>query len=119
MRNTHTRCKTYTRSLKKCKKRFIAYNDTQWKYSYALEEDESIVDIIPNIKLLGLELGDNYTSDFLCSKKDKSLLVIECVDIRYILKPLTCKMLDASREYWLKKGVTDFRLVIGIHNECK
>ena len=39
--------------------------------------------------------------------------VVECIEKEKLLKPLTCKMLDCSRNYWLSKGVNDWRLVIG------
>ena len=113
MRNTHTKCKTMTRTLNKCDKRFIAYNDVQWKYADVLEQNEEIVEIMCNVKLKGLEIGENYTSDFVCVKDNKELVVIETCYKKNLLKPLTCKMLDASREYWIKQGVKEFILVVG------
>lgn len=39
-------------------------------------------------------------------------MVRECVFRKFLMKPLTVKLLDASREYWLRHGVTDWGLVI-------
>lgn len=40
------------------------------------------------------------------------LMVRECVYRKFLTKPMTVKLLDASYEYWLKHGVTDWGLVI-------
>ena len=61
--------------------------------------------------LAGLDIGE-YTSDFVCVKSDNDLMVRECVFRKYLMKPLTVKLLDASREYWLRRGVSDWGLVI-------
>ena len=63
-----------------------------------------------NVLLDGLELGA-YTSDFVCVKSDGDLLVRECVSRKFLMKPMTVKLLDASREYWLRRGVTDWMVV--------
>ena len=60
---------------------------------------------------LGLEVGE-YTSDFVCTKADGDLMVRECVYRKFLMKPLTVKLLDASRDYWLRHGVTDWGMVI-------
>lgn len=59
----------------------------------------------------GIDAGE-YTSDFVCVKTDNDLMVRECVYRKYLTKPMTVKLLDASREYWLRRGVTDWGLVI-------
>lgn len=59
----------------------------------------------------GLEEGD-YTSDFVCMKEDGDLMVRECVERKYLTKPLTAKLLDTSRQYWLRQGVTDWGIVV-------
>lgn len=53
-----------------------------------------------------------YTSDFVCVKSDGDLMVRECVFRRLLMKPLTVKLLDTSRDYWLRHGVTDWGLVV-------
>ena len=36
----------------------------------------------------------------------------ECVFRKYLTKPMTVRLLDASRIYWLNHGVSDWGLVI-------
>ena len=53
-----------------------------------------------------------YTSDFVCVKTDGDLMVRECVFRKFLKKPMTVKLLDASKDYWLKHGVSDWGIVI-------
>ncbi len=39
-------------------------------------------------------------------------MVRECVFRKFLMKPMTVKLLDASREYWLRHGVMDWGVVI-------
>ena len=39
--------------------------------------------------------------------------VAECLDESKLLKPMTSKLLDISRNYWLSKGVIDWGIVLG------
>ena len=55
---------------------------------------------------------EDYMTDFLCTKQDGDLMVRECVFRSKLSLPRTCKLLDISREYWLKRGVTDWAIVI-------
>lgn len=45
-------------------------------------------------------------------KEDGDLMVRECVERKYLTKPLTAKLLDTSRQYWLRQGVTDWGIVV-------
>ena len=116
MRNSKTNSKTMKKALNKCK-RFIAYNEVQWAYADTLATNEDIVEIQCNVKLNGFPLGDTFSSDFVCVKKDRTLLVIETIEKKYLLKPRNLKLLEASRTYWLARGVQDWRLVVGETNE--
>jgi hypothetical protein len=103
----------------RCQKRILSksldvvrtYDDIQTLYADMLQEDEEILKIRCNVLLKGLEIGE-YTSDFVCVKTDGDLMVRECVYRKYLMKPMTVKLLDASREYWMKRGVLDWGLVI-------
>jgi hypothetical protein len=103
----------------RCQKRILSksldvvrtYDDIQTLYADMLQEDEEILKIRCNVLLKGLEIGE-YTSDFVCVKTDGDLMVRECVYRKYLTKPMTVKLLDASREYWMKRGVLDWGLVI-------
>ena len=57
------------------------------------------------------EYGD-YMTDFLCVRTDGDLMVRECVFQKHIGKPMTMKLLDASRTYWMKRGIQDWGIVI-------
>ena len=53
-----------------------------------------------------------YMTDFVCIKADGDLVVRECVYRKLLTKPLTIKLLDVSKDYWQRHGVTDWGLVI-------
>lgn len=99
------------RTLPKCQGVCRTYDAIQYAYADVLQESEEVTEIRCNVFLDGLEIGE-YTSDFLCTKSDGDLMVCECVSRKFLTKPLTVKLLDASREYWLRHGVNDWRLVI-------
>lgn len=73
-----------------------------------LQADNDIVEIRCNVLLEGTE----YTTDFVCTKTNQELRVRGCVYRTHLTKPMTIKLLDISREYWLKRGVVDWGLVI-------
>ena len=87
------------------------HNPIQTKYADILQECEDINEIKCNVLLDGLSEGE-YTTDFVCVKFNGDLMVRECVFRKYLTKPLTVKLLDVSREYWLRHGVTDWGIVI-------
>lgn len=79
MRNSNTRSKTLKRKIKKSEKIFHAFSDVQCKYLESLEENDEVAEIRFNVKLVGFEFGDYYTSDFICIKGDGQLMIRECV----------------------------------------
>lgn len=81
-----------------------------------LQENDDIVEIRCNVLLEGLTEGE-YTSDFVCTKTNGDLMIRECVYRSKIEKPMTIKLLDMSREYWLKRGVTDWGIVVDAAEE--
>ena len=115
MHNSNSRVKTYKKKLNKCKKIFYAFSEFQYWYGNYLDMDQDIVEIRPNIKLVGCDISDgkDYTTDFVCVKTNGEILVRECVEKLKLLKPMTCKLLDLSRNYWLSKGVEDWGVVVG------
>ena len=88
-----------------------AYSDIQAAYAERLEKGDEVKEFQCNVLLDGLEEGE-YTSDFLCVKADGDFMVRECVERKFLMKPRTVKLLDASRNYWLRHGVKDWGLVI-------
>ena len=103
----------------RCEKRVIAkcaevcrtYDEVQSAYAGVLSANERIAEIKCNVPLDDPEYG-TYTTDFLCVRTDGDFMVRECVQRRYLTKPMTVKLLDASRRYWLKRGVSDWGIVI-------
>ena len=59
-----------------------------------------------------------YTTDFLCTMQDGSLRVRECVSRDHLMKPMNVKLLDASRGYWQKNGVADWKIVTDAEKEA-
>lgn len=98
------------KSVNKSKEICRTYNALQLAYLEKLQANEIITEIQCNIPLDG-EIGE-YNTDFLCRKSNGDLLVRECVYRKHLLKPLTVKLLEASRIYWLNRGVDDWGLVI-------
>lgn len=96
------------RKIGKCKDILRTYDPIQYAYADVLQKKDEIKEIRVNIPLEDCE----YTTDFVCIKSNDDLMVRECVQRKYLMKPLTVKLLDISREYWLRHGVTDWGVVI-------
>ena len=111
MRRKGYKGRTQKRALSKCSQVCRTYSDIQFAYAEVLEKNDDVEEFECNVLLNDLQEGE-YMSDFVCKKKNGDLMVRECVERRYLMKPLTVKLLDLSREYWLRHGVTDWGLVI-------
>ena len=112
MRNTNSKVRCEKRQMSKCKGVVKTYNDLQYAFADMLEKDDTIKEFVCNYPLLDFSLTDGkYTTDFYCTTTEGEIVVYECVFRKHITKPLTAKLLDESRNYWLKRGV-DWRLVI-------
>ena len=99
------------RSLSKCQGICKTYDAIQAVYADILENDKTIIDFRCNVLLDHLEIGD-YMTDFVCTKSNGDLMIRECVFRNHLVKPMTVKLLDASRNYWHEHGVSDWGLVI-------
>lgn len=108
-KNIKTRCEK--RKLSKFNEVCKTYDSISFAYATMLSENEDIQEVRCNVLLEGLEEGD-YTSDFVCTRMNGDLMVRECVFRKFLTKPLTVKLLDASRKYWLSRGVSDWGIVI-------
>ena len=112
MRNTNSKVRCEKRQMPKCKGVVKTYNDLQYAFADMLEKDATIKEFVCNYPLSDFSLTDGkYTTDFYCTTTEGEIVVYECVFRKHITKPLTAKLLDESRNYWLKRGV-DWRLVI-------
>ncbi|MBD5546370.1 MAG: hypothetical protein HDQ97_03065 [Lachnospiraceae bacterium] len=103
-KNFKERCEK--RMIGKCSEVCRTYDAVQYACADLLQANDEVKEIRCNVLLDGLDVGE-YTSDFVCTKADGDLMVRECVFRKFLMKPLTVKLLDASREYWLRRGVTD------------
>lgn len=105
-----TRCEKKTMS--KCADGVArTYNVLESKYADKLEADPNVKEFRCQVLLEGLEIGE-YCSDFVATKMDGDLMVRECVFRKHLTKPMTGKLLDASRNYWRRRGVADWGIVI-------
>ncbi len=112
MRNSKTRTATIKSKLPKCSSIFYAFSELQHKYGEQLSKRNDVLEFKANVKLDGFPLGDTYTTDFVITTTDGKTLIRECVYKDKLLKPLTIKLLDASREYWLSNGCKEWGIVI-------
>ena len=80
------------------------YNPIQTAYADILQSDDNIKEIRCNVFLDGL--------DEICNKINGDMMVRECVFRKYITKPMTVKLLDASKSYWQARGVEDWGIII-------
>ena len=87
------------------------FDNIQTAYAQILDKDENIQKIQCNVVLEEVENGE-FTTDFVCTKLDGDLIVRECVFRKKLSLPRTCKLLDLSRDYWRKRGVEDWGIVI-------
>lgn len=108
MRKKNYKGRCEKRTISKCEDVCRTFDPIQFAYADVLQASEEIKEIRCNVPLD----GEEYTSDFVCVKSNGELLVRECVDRRFLTKPLTVKLLDVSRLYWLHRGVTDWGLVV-------
>lgn len=108
-KNFKGRCEK--RTISKCKDVCRTFDPIQYAYANVLQASEEIEEIRCNVPMDGLSIGE-YTSDFVCTKTNGDLLIRECVNRKFLTKPLTVKLLDASRLYWLRRGVADWGVVI-------
>ena len=112
MRNTNTKVRCEKRQLSKCKEVVKTYTDLQYAFADMLEKDANIKEFICNYHLTDFPITEGkYTTDFYCTTTEGEIIVYECVFRKHITRPSVAKLLDASRNYWLKRGV-DWRLVI-------
>lgn len=112
MRNQNSKVRVIKRKLSKCKDVCRSYSSLQLAYADELEANDEVLEFSCNVLLRDLELNGSYTTDFLITMKNGDMSVRECVERSKIAKPLNLKLLDASRSYWLHRGIHDWGLVI-------
>ena len=115
MRQKNIKDRCTKRKVKKSEAVVRTYDKIQTAFVDVLEKDENVESIVCNVFLEGLSEGE-YTTDFLCKKVDGDYLVRQCVFRKKLALPRTCKLLDLSREYWARRGITDWAIVV--EKEC-
>lgn len=110
MRKKNYKGRCVKRTMPKSKEVCKTYDNIQYSYLDVLQEREDVNEIKCNVPV-ELPLGE-YTTDIVCITNTGDVFVRECVFRKHISKPLTIKLLDASHEYWLKHGVTDWGIVV-------
>ena len=106
-KNYKGRCEK--KSLSKCDTICRCYSTIQSVYADKLETDPSVQSFQCNAPLE----DEDYTTDFLITRQDGTQYVRECVERSHLTrpKPLTIKLLDTSRSYWLAHNVQDWGIV--------
>ena len=99
MRKKNFKGRCEKRKISKCAEVCRTYDAIQYAYADLLQASDEVKEIRCNVLLDGLEVGE-YTSDFVCTKVDGDLMVRECIFRKFLMKPLTVKLLDVSREYF-------------------
>ena len=113
MRKKSFKGRVQKRVLSKSKEVVRTYDAIQYAYADVLQNCDDVVEIRCNVLLEGLE--EEFTSDFVCKQKNGDWFVRECVFRKYLTKPMTVKQLDMAREYWLKRGIRNFGVVLYRH----
>ena len=112
MCNSKSKVRCQKRRRSKCDELVRTYSPMQYRFCELLQSDESIKSFRCNVPLDDCELGETYTTDFVITKTDGELMIRECVYRKHLTKPLTVKLITASYDYWSRRGVMDWGLVI-------
>ena len=110
MQRKDPKCRCEKRVVEKSTGVCKLYSKLQSAYLDILQNNDSIETIQCNVPLDGFSQGD-YTTDFLCKCKDGTFMVRECVERKYLTKPMTISLLDASRLFWAKREITNWGIV--------
>ena len=113
MRKKNYKGRCEKRKLSKCEDVCRTFDAIQSAYADLLNGSEEIRSFRVNVLLDGMDGG--YTSDFVCVK---DLMVRECVERKHLTKPLTVKLLQASKDFWLRRGVSDWGIVVEKEEAC-
>lgn len=111
MRKKNQKIRCEKQRLPKFKGLCKTYDKVQTAMAVVLSQQEDVVCIRCNVDSAVID-GKEYTTDFVCEMANGELAVRECLYRRYITKPLNLKVLEASRKFWLKRGVKDWAIVV-------
>ena len=88
MRKKNYKGRCVKRDVNKCSDICRTYDPIQSAYADILANDDEISEFSCNVPMDGLSDGQ-YTSDFVCTKTDGSLMVRECAFRKLLTKPMT------------------------------
>ena len=90
------------KNIKQSKEVCRFYDAIQSKYADILQKDKDIEEICCNVPLESLPEGE-FTSDFLCVKKNGDYMVMECVQRKYLRKTYDSKIIGYFKELLVEK----------------
>lgn len=110
MRKKNYKGRCEKRNVPKCEGVCKTYDELQSRMVDILAEDESVKEIRCNVSMDRTE----YTSDIVCTMEDGTIVIYECCYRNLLKRPSNARLLQQSREYWLKHRVKeeDWRLVV-------
>lgn len=111
MRKKNYKGRCEKQSLEKFTTICKTYDPIQTAYANILVQSEEVISVRCNVILDGEECNE-YMTDFVCTKNDGDLMVRECCQRKLLTKPQTAILLEMSRNYWLRHGVTDWGIVV-------
>lgn len=112
MRNSKSKVRCEKRKLPKCEDLLRLYSPMQSRFADLLQADDSVKSFRCNVPLDSCDAGEGFTTDFVITRADDTVMVRECVYRKHLSKPLTIKLLTASFRYWSERGVKDWGLVV-------
>lgn len=112
MRNSKSKVRCEKRKLPKCADLLRLYSPMQSRFADLLQADDSVKSFCCNVPLDSCDAGEGFTTDFVITRADDTVMVRECVYRKHLSKPMTIKLLTASFRYWAERGVTDWGLVV-------
>ena len=84
------------------------YSALQLACAKSLESNPTVKEFITNVQMTGTE----YTSDFLITYQDDSVMVQECIRLEDYETPMGQHLIEQSKEYWISHGVWHWGLVV-------
>lgn len=119
MRKKNFKGRCEKRTVGKCEEVCKTFDPIQYAYADVLQANREVESFRCNVPLEAdcvVPQNDvsvvEYMTDFVCTKTTGEIFVRECVERKFLTKPLTVKLLDASRQYWLRNGVIDWGIVV-------
>ena len=91
------------------------YEPLQAAYAKLLSKNDDIIEARCNVALD--DDCSEYMTDFVCTKSNGELMVRECMGRNLLHRPQMAALLDRSRTYWLRRGISDWGIVVDAAEE--